>query len=315
MWENFGMTGWLQGKAIRPERCFLYTLLWDSAREHNFKESFDGEKMFSFTRLWYCCRILTVDLPYWWTWLLSQRKRNSAFLRHIDYSHRVYVSKWRVKGEDGTRANREIIRFPPQSFQVKGPVTEGRNVPMVRCLLTLNPTEQSRPPTSVGLLRIWGLGEKGRLASTIGQGTQLKEVLHTVLTPLLGPFLSVCSQAEEIQKHHYMVKVRETFLEIDMQISTPCSPLCSKISLPWDLGKHPSEEGSDLWRAWWFSSSQSLPLWGTVAYYFPVWSRRGKTEHAPTNDRGSGVIDLYSILAHMRPSGTSMNDPSSPREP
>lgn len=157
---------------------------------------------------------------------------------------------------------------------------------MVRCLLTLNPNKQSRPPTSVGLPGIWGAGEKWQAGfHPIGQRLSQRKCQGTVLTHF-GPFLSVCSQAEEIQKHHYgMVKSERNILEIDMQISTPCSPLCSKISLPWDLGKHPSEEGQ-----WWEgldgSTARVFPFERWFLYYhFPVWAGAGKTKHAPTNDR------------------------------
>lgn len=51
-------------KSTYKECCFLFPLLWDSARENNFKESFDGEKkMFSFARF----MIVLQDTYSWFT--------------------------------------------------------------------------------------------------------------------------------------------------------------------------------------------------------------------------------------------------------
>lgn len=109
---------------------------------------------------------------------------------------------------------------------------------MVRCLLASILNKESRPPSSVGLLRgSEGPERSDSLASTPWAKTQPRKCQDTVLTHF-GPFPSVCSQAEEIQKHHYGVgKSWRSTLEIDMQMSTPSTPLCSQHSHGWDLSE------------------------------------------------------------------------------
>lgn len=107
---------------------------------------------------------------------------------------------------------------------------------MVRCLLAPKPSKESRPPSSARLLKGSERPESsnGLAATPLGKDSA-KGSARTLLT-YFEPFLSICSQAEEIQKHHYgMGKSWRSILEIDMQISTPSTLLCSKNSHHWEL--------------------------------------------------------------------------------
>lgn len=187
------MTGdW--GKSTYKECCFLYPLLWDSARENNFKDSFDGEKNV-FIRPFYDSAAGYLQLIYYndRTCLLSQRKRNSTFLLpptcHIYYSQLdMWTGKWWVKGKDGWNAANRDHQTPTSVTCTRLPVTQGGNVPMVRCLLASNPHKESRPPSSAGLLR--GSERPGRsnsLACTPLGKDSAKGSARTLHWPTSGP--------------------------------------------------------------------------------------------------------------------------------
>lgn len=153
------MTGGL-GQIDVIRNAVSCTLFYEIQPEKITSKSLLMEKKNVFIRPFYDSAAGYLQLIYYndRTRLLSQRKRNSPFLLpptcHIYYSQlEVWTGKRGVKGKDGWNAANRDHQTATGVTCTRAPVTQGGNVPMVRCLLTSNPNKESRPPSSAQLLR------------------------------------------------------------------------------------------------------------------------------------------------------------------